>query len=26
VELNEIFNLSIAKEAEAEVKKTKWER
>ena len=26
VELTEIFNLSLAKEAEAEVKKTKWER
>jgi NitT/TauT family transport system substrate-binding protein len=26
VELNEIFNLSLTKEAEAEVKKTKWER
>ena len=26
VELNEIFNLSLAKEAETEVKKTKWER
>ena len=25
VELNEIFDLSFAKEAEAEVKKTKWE-
>ena len=26
VDLNEIFDLSLAKEAEAEVKKTKWER
>jgi hypothetical protein len=25
VELNEIFDLSMAKEAEAELKKTKWE-
>jgi len=25
VELNEIFDLSMAKEAEAELKKSKWE-